>query len=212
MTSSLNKYFLLNKPVNMVSQFLSPHKVPLLSHLDFKFPEGVHAIGRLDSNSEGLLLLTTNKNITRLLFSAKQPHKRVYLVQVNKELSEESLSRLRNGVSIKIKDGLIYLTPPCEVQICEDPLIFFPVQSIDNLYGLHTWIIITLYEGKFRQVRKMIYAVNHRCKRLIRISIEDLNVKGIEPGEVKEIGESEFFSKLHLNMHVELMEKKSDTQ
>lgn len=195
----LNRYFLLNKPVNMVSQFLSPHKVTLLSHLEFEFPKGIHAIGRLDSNSEGLLLLTTNKDITRLLFSAKQPHKRVYLLQVNKRLSDESLSRLCNGVSIKVKDGLNYLTPPCEVNICEDPLKFYPVQSIDNVFGLHTWLLITLYEGKFRQVRKMIYAINHRCKRLIRISIEDLNVKGIEPGEVKEVGENEFFNKLHLN-------------
>ncbi|MFS8083373.1 MAG: pseudouridine synthase [Ginsengibacter sp.] len=199
MTSLLNKYFLLNKPVDMVSQFVSPHKVPLLSDLDFKFPAGTHAIGRLDSNSEGLLLLTTNKNITRLLFSGKQPHKRVYLVQVNKDLSDEKLSRLRNGVSIKIEKGLNYLTPPCEVQICENPSIFYPVQSIDHLYGTHTWILITLYEGKFRQVRKMIYAINHRCKRLIRICIEDLNVKGIGPGEIKEITEAEFFKKLHLN-------------
>ncbi len=203
MTSLLNKYFLLNKPVNMVSQFVSPHKVPLLSDLNFEFPEGTHAIGRLDSNSEGLLLLTTNKNITRLLFSAKQPHKRVYLVQVNKELSDESLFRLRNGVSIKIEKGENYITPPCEVQICEDPTILYPVQSIDHLYGTHTWLLITLYEGKFRQVRKMIYAVNHRCKRLIRISIEDLNVKGIEPGEIKEIGETAFFKKLHLKTIVE---------
>ncbi|MFS8082454.1 MAG: pseudouridine synthase [Ginsengibacter sp.] len=202
MASLLNKYFLLNKPVNMVSQFISPHKVPLLSDLDFKFPEGTHAIGRLDSNSEGLLLLTTNKNITRLLFSGKQPHKRVYLVQLNKELSDESLFRLRNGVSIKIEKGFNYLTPPCEVQICEYPSIFYPVQSIDHLYGTHTWILITLYEGKFRQVRKMIYAVNHRCKRLIRISIEDLNVKGIKPGEIKEVGEAEFSNKLHLNLPV----------
>ena len=203
MASVLNKYFLLNKPVNMVSQFRSPHKVSLLSDLPFKFPEGTHAIGRLDSNSEGLLLLTTNKNITRLLFSGKKRHRRVYLVQVNKELSNESLFRLRNGVSIKIEKGINYLTPPCEVQICEDPSIFYPVQSIDHLYGTHTWILITLYEGKFRQVRKMIYAINHRCKRLIRISIEDLNVKRIEPGEIKEIGEAAFFKKLHLITPIE---------
>ncbi|MBS1738313.1 MAG: rRNA pseudouridine synthase [Bacteroidetes bacterium] len=198
MGSLTNKYFLLNKPVNMVSQFVSPHKVPLLADLNYQFPKDIHAIGRLDSNSEGLLLLTTNKNITRLLFSSKQPHKRVYLVQVNKAVSEENLFRLRNGVSIKVKEGQYYITPACDVQICKDPSTFFSIIPTGNYYGVHTWLLITLYEGKFRQVRKMMYAINHRCKRLIRISIEDLNVKGILPGEIKEISEDEFFSKLHL--------------
>ncbi len=181
----------------------------LLSDLNFRFPEGTHAIGRLDCNSEGLLLLTTDKNVTRLLFSAKHPHKRIYLVQINKELSDENLFRLRNGVSIKIKNGLEYTTPPCEVYLCNDPTLFYPVQSISNNYGLHTWLLITLFEGKFRQVRKMIYGINHRCKRLIRVSIEELNIIGIEPGGVKEIDEIEFFNKLHLNTYVKYIEKKN---
>ncbi|WP_261387849.1 hypothetical protein [Chitinophaga pinensis] len=62
----------------MVSQFISPDKVRLLGDLDFDFPEGTHAVGRLDNNSEGLLLLTTNKKVTRLLFESEQPHKRAY--------------------------------------------------------------------------------------------------------------------------------------
>jgi 23S rRNA pseudouridine2457 synthase len=64
----LNRYFILNKPANMVSQFVSSDKVPLLGNIDFSFPEGTHAIGRIDKDSEGLLLLTTYKKITRLVF------------------------------------------------------------------------------------------------------------------------------------------------
>ena len=86
----------------MVSQFVSPDKVGLLGDLDFDFPEGTHAIGRLDNNSEGLLILTTNKKVTKLLFESKVPHKRVYLVQVANIVSEETLQRLRTGVSIRI--------------------------------------------------------------------------------------------------------------
>jgi len=63
-----HRYFIIHKPRNMVSQFVSSHDVRLLGDLDFDFPEGTHAIGRLDKDSEGLLLLTTNKRITRLLF------------------------------------------------------------------------------------------------------------------------------------------------
>ena len=64
----MNRYFILNKPFNMVSQFVSTHDVQLLGNLDFDFPPGTHAIGRLDNDSEGLLILTTNKKVTRLLF------------------------------------------------------------------------------------------------------------------------------------------------
>jgi 16S rRNA U516 pseudouridylate synthase RsuA-like enzyme len=68
MSTSPHRYFIINKPYNMVSQFISSHNVRLLGDLDFDFPEGTHAIGRLDNHSEGLLLLTTNKKVTRLLF------------------------------------------------------------------------------------------------------------------------------------------------
>src|SRR6188474_3148552 len=112
-----HRYFVLNKPYNMVSQFVSTHDVCLLSDLDFKFPEGTHAIGRLDNDSEGLLLLTTNKKITRLLFSSGIPHERTYLVQVNNILSDDSLSRLRTGVDIRIKGGEDYTTPACDVHL-----------------------------------------------------------------------------------------------
>ena len=76
------RYFIIYKPVNMVSQFISSHEVRLLGDLGFDFPEGTHAIGRLDQHSEGLLLLTTNKKITKQLFQGEKPHTRTYLVQV----------------------------------------------------------------------------------------------------------------------------------
>ena len=92
MEESANRYFIGNKPYNMVSQFVSPHKVRLLGDLNFNFPEGTHAIGRLDNYSEGLLILTTNKKVTRLLFESDEPHKRTYLVQVEHLVSEDTLT------------------------------------------------------------------------------------------------------------------------
>jgi len=192
------RYFMINKPLNMVSQFISSHKVGLLGDLDFDFPVGTHAIGRLDSNSEGLLLLTTNKKITRLLFLGDKPHERVYLVQVNNILSEENLQLLRTGVSIPIKAGELYTTPPCKVTIVEEPRSVYPYAFTLPEHGKHSWLLITLTEGKFRQVRKMMAAVRHRCKRLIRISIEDLALGDLQPGHVRETTEKAFFDKLKI--------------
>jgi 23S rRNA pseudouridine2457 synthase len=83
MSEIKKRYFMLHKPTNMVSQFIGAERVRLLKDLDFNFPEDTHAIGRLDSDSEGLLLLTTNKKVTKLLFKSKVPHKRTYLVKVD---------------------------------------------------------------------------------------------------------------------------------
>ncbi|MEO6948346.1 MAG: pseudouridine synthase [Ginsengibacter sp.] len=190
------RYFVLNKPYNMVSQFLSPHKVGLLGDLDFTFPEGTHAIGRLDNHSEGLLLLTTNKKVTRLLFSGSRQHKRVYLVQINHILSDEKLERLRNGVVIRTGLNEFYTTPPCEVDIVINPESIYPFSNDCQDFGPHTWLMITLYEGKYHQVRKMMGAIHHRCKRLIRVSIEDIQIANLHPGALREMPEDEFFKKL----------------
>src|ERR1700748_68613 len=106
--ADFHKYYIIYKPYNMVSQFVSPDPVRLLGDLDYDFPEGTHAIGRLDNHSEGLLILTTNKKVTRLLFEGEKPHKRTYLVQVRHEMTSEKLEQLRQGVDIEVKEGNIY--------------------------------------------------------------------------------------------------------
>ena len=203
MTTTTNRYFIINKPYDMVSQFVNRgsagKRVRLLGELDFDFPEGIHAVGRLDSHSEGLLILTTNKRVTRLLFQGKTPHKRTYLVRVKNIVSPENLEKLQTGVSIIVKEGATYITPPCEVSIIDNPQNLFPHQLEFRSYALHTWLSISLYEGKFHQVRKMVSAINHPCKRLIRVSIEDLELGTLEPGKVLEIEEERFFSLLKID-------------
>ncbi len=133
------------------------------------------------------------------MFHGEESHKRIYLVQVNNRLSEENLQRLRSGVMIRITGDEHYLTPPCEVTIIDQPEKFYSFQKIDSeKYGPHTWLLISLNEGKFRQVRKMMAAVRHRCKRLIRVSIEDILLQNLLPGEVKEMAEKDFFEKLRI--------------
>ncbi|HEX8333439.1 MAG TPA: pseudouridine synthase [Segetibacter sp.] len=194
-----HRYFIVYKPREMVSQFVSPHKIKLLGDLDFDFPEGTHAIGRLDINSEGLLLLTTNKKVTKLLFESDVKHKRSYLVQVRHMVTEETRQQLESGVLIRAKGGGDYTTKPCEVSIIEDPAGMLPAGYDIKEYSPSSWIMITLTEGKYRQVRKMVAAVKHQCKRLARVSIEDMNVQGLEPGRVVEIDEKTFFAKLKID-------------
>ena len=188
---------MLHKPYGMESQFISPHPGPLLGDLSFSFPAGTHAIGRLDKYSEGLLLLTTNKKITRLLFEGPVPHKRTYLVQVKHKVSEDSLVQLRNGVPIRITNEDYYVTPPCQVDIAEPSP--FPTPRPFPPYVESTWLSITITEGKFRQVRKMVAAIRHRCMRLIRTSIEDMELGNLQPGSIKEVDESTFLKQLKLN-------------
>lgn len=182
----------------MVSQFVSTDNVLLLGSIDFNFPAGIHAIGRLDSNSEGLLILTTNKRVTNLLFQGQVPHKRTYLVQVKGNVSEAQLQKLKTGIPIKIKGGIQWTTTPCDVTIVSEPGYKYEPIELQKSYPPYTWLRITLTEGKFHQVRKMVAAIHHRCRRLVRVSIEDLNLNDLAPGEVREFNENEFFKLLKI--------------
>lgn len=183
----------------MVSQFRSPDKVRVLSEIDFDWPEGTHAIGRLDNNSEGLLLLTTNKKITKLLFESAIPHKRTYLVMVQRIVTPETVERLRNGIEIIVQEGATYTTTPCQVELTTPPPDLFPSQYKLNERIPCSWLNITLTEGKYHQVRKMVKTAGHPCMRLIRTSIEDMELGALPPGAVREYSEADFFRLLKLD-------------
>lgn len=194
-----HRYFIINKPYKMVSQFVSNQKEWLLGDLEFPFPEGIHAVGRLDKTSEGLLLLTTNKSVTKLLFESDTPHQRTYLVQVEKEVQPQSLELLQKGVSIGLKDGGFFTTTPCKAEIVLRPQTL-PVSMHE--FGSHlaqTWLQLTLTEGKFHQIRKMVAATGHHCKRLIRLGIEDIWLGDLASGQVKEMEEAKFFELLKID-------------
>jgi 23S rRNA pseudouridine2457 synthase len=182
----------------MVSQFVSSDKVRLLGAIDFNFPEGTHAIGRLDKDSEGLLLLTTDKKVTRLLFQGKMPHKRTYLVQVKNVMTTATAAQLSSGIAISAPMGGEYMTTPCEVELVNKPDYIQDAEIPLHEKVKNSWVKITLTEGKFHQVRKMVAAVQHKCVRLIRLSIEDIYVSDLLPGQVKEVTEEYFYQQLKL--------------
>jgi 23S rRNA pseudouridine2457 synthase len=195
-----HRYFIINKPANMVSQFVSSHPVPLLGDLAFDFPEGTHAIGRLDKPSEGLLLLTTNSKITRLLFETKLKHKRCYLVLARGVVSDEAIGQLAEGVEIPLRNHKgNFITTACTAIRITAPLEIYPFAIDFREAYAHTWLLLTLTEGKFRQVRKMMFSVKHPCMRLIRVSIEAVSLLGMSPGTVTEVSEDYFFNNLNLS-------------
>jgi 23S rRNA pseudouridine2457 synthase len=113
-------------------------------------------------------------------------------------VTEETRQQLESGVLIRAKGGGDYNTKPCEVKIIEDPTSILPAGYDIKEYSPSSWIMITLTEGKYRQVRKMVAAVKHQCKRLARVSIEDMTVEGLKPGRVVEMDEKTFFEKLKI--------------
>ncbi len=183
----------------MISQFVSPYEQRKLGELDFDFPEGTAAVGRLDNESEGLLILTTDKTLTHRLLDPEKKHTRGYIVQVEKIVEETTLEKLRSGIEILIKgQNRIYTTLPCTVN-----LILKPKNLPEREKSLsddlpQSWLEFILTEGKNRQIRKMCKAVRHKCRRLIRTKIENLELGDMKPGDVKEIGQEELFGLLKL--------------
>lgn len=190
-------YYCIFKPYKMLSQFVPVKKKRTLSDLAFTFPEGTHALGRLDDNTEGLLLLTTDKSVTKLLMHPSQKHKRMYWVQVHGNVSDETIDMLQKGVSIRLENA-DYVTLPCEAKIIPAPENLPPRGHPVGTHFPTTWIELTLYEGRFHQIRKMTAAIGHQTMRLLRISIEDLELHDFVPGSVKEYTKEEFFERLKL--------------
>ncbi|MFN4234829.1 MAG: pseudouridine synthase [Bacteroidia bacterium] len=194
----MHRYFIIHKPYGMLSQFSKDGNNATLSDL-FNFPKDVYPVGRLDSDSEGLLILTNDKNLNYKLLQPKFKHRRTYWVQVDGAINNEALEKLQKGVIIKI-NGKDYKTLPSEVRILENPINIDernpPIRFRKNIPT--SWIELTLTEGKNRQVRKMTAAVGFPTLRLIRVKIKQLELFPMRSGEVKEISRNEIYRLLGL--------------
>jgi 23S rRNA pseudouridine2457 synthase len=190
----MHKHFILNKPYGYLSQFIYQLKrnKKLLGEL-YDFPEGTMAIGRLDEDSEGLILLTTDGMMSELVRSKKVDKE--YYVQVDGIITQEAIDKIQNGVEIGFK-GSKYKTKPCTAfLISEVPNFGERGKKIrDERHGPTTWASITLNEGKFRQVRKMTSAVGFPTLRLVRIRIGNVYLNDLKSGEVNEIATSQILN------------------
>ncbi|OHT44357.1 pseudouridine synthase [Flavobacterium tructae] len=183
----MHHHFLLFKPYGYLSQFIYElkRKKKLLGEL-YHFPDGTMAIGRLDEDSEGLLLLTTDGRISELVRSKKVDKE--YYVQVDGIITPEAIETLQKGVEIGF-DGGKYKTRPCTAFIVTEIPDFGPrAKKIrDERHGPTSWASITIREGKFRQVRKMTAAVGFPTLRLVRVRIGNVSLQNLKAGEVMEV-------------------------
>ncbi|HET6401575.1 MAG TPA: pseudouridine synthase [Candidatus Kapabacteria bacterium] len=180
------RYLIFHKPYGVLSQFTAD--VPGQRTLDeFNFPKGFYAAGRLDRDSEGLLLLTNDGSLIKKLLEPGK-HERTYLVQVEGIPSIASIKQLEGGVLVK---G--YRTLPARVRVLEHepaiPLRDPPIRFRKSIPTI--WIELTLREGKNRQVRHMTAAVGHPTLRLVRTAIGPLTLGDLRPGQWRELTSDE---------------------
>ncbi len=184
-----NQHFIINKPYGYLSQFINNQtkrkNKKLLGEL-YDFPKGTMAIGRLDEDSEGLLLLTTDGMVSEIIRSKKI--EKEYYAQVDGKITDDAIEQLAAGVKIGIH-GKKYLTKPCKVfGINPSPVFSERSKKIrDERHGPTSWVSIILTEGKFRQVRKMTAAVGFPTLRLIRVRIDQVHLNTMKFGEIIEV-------------------------
>jgi 23S rRNA pseudouridine2457 synthase len=180
----------------MLTQF-SGEEFTLASLGDFS--KEVYPVGRLDKDSEGLLLLTDDKALNHQLLNPRFGHQRTYYVQVEGIPTSEALAQLQQGVTIQV-DGMSYRTKPALVKLV-DPAPILPERNPPIRYRASIpdcWLALTLIEGKNRQVRKMTAAVGFPTLRLVRFSMEKITLDGMEVGEVRELSQELVYRALGL--------------
>ena len=176
------RYILLNKPYEVLTQFTDEHGRVTLKN--FVAVPNIYPVGRLDFDSEGLLLLTDDKALQHRLSDPRFKVPKTYWAQVEGLVSDEALEKLRQGV--QIKDGL---TAPAAAERLPEPSDLWarstPIRFRASIPT--SWLQITISQGMNRQVRKMCAAVGLPCLRLVRAAIADLLVADLQPGQWREL-------------------------
>ncbi len=176
---------IFNKPYGVLSQFTPEHGHRSLA--EFGFPAGVYPAGRLDQDSEGLLLLTSDGALQAYISDPRHKTPKTYWAQVEKEIDEEALKKLRRGVTLNDGPAL-----PCGARALPDPGLPPRDPPIRFRKTVPTsWAELVLREGRNRQVRRMLAGVGFPVLRLLRRAIGPLTTEGLEPGRWRVLTEKE---------------------
>ena len=192
----MSRYFVIYKPFGILSQFSGDHGIKEIGD----FPPDVYPVGRLDKDSEGLLLITNDKPLNHYLLQPEFQHSRTYFVHVEGIPSMEVLENLEDGVDINL-DGKTYRTKKAHASFFYEapdlPDRNPPIRFRKNIPD--SWIKLSLVEGKNRQVRKMTAAVGFPTLRLVRWSVEDLTIEGYAVGEIREYERDDIYAWLKMD-------------
>ncbi|MBF2053103.1 MAG: pseudouridine synthase [Candidatus Sericytochromatia bacterium] len=181
------RYYLAYKPFGVLTQFSGDDPAQTLQILQAELPRDVYPVGRLDKDSEGLLLLSSDKRLNQRLLDPRHGHWREYYVQVEGQPTSKALAKLAQGVPLK--DGL---TRPAQAALIPEPAL--PPRDPPIRYRASipaSWISLSLTEGRNRQVRRMTAAVGFPTLRLVRWRIQELVLGALQPGMVRELTSDE---------------------
>ena len=186
----------------MLSQFTAENGKACLKDF-FEVPTDVYPVGRLDYDSEGLLLLTNDKTLNHRLLHPGFAHEREYRVQVEGLISNEALQLLASGITINI-DGKPFRTQPAKASRLPEHIVI-PERKPPIRFRQHiptSWIKLVITEGKNRQVRRMTAAVGFPTLRLIRYRLAGLTLDSMLPGDMIDMNQDEVYGKLGLHTHI----------
>jgi 23S rRNA pseudouridine2457 synthase len=170
-------------------------------------------VGRLDKDSEGLLILTNDRKLNEALLHPSKQHRKTYIVQLDGDITDKAIAQAAKGVEIKLSTGT-YKTKPCKVRKLHKPPIIPdrnpPIRFRQNIPT--SWAIIEITEGKNRQVRKMFAKVGFPVLRLVRMQIEDLKLGKLEPGKYYAIEKKDILKLLNIDYSKPVIKKTEPTK
>ncbi|MGC8751152.1 pseudouridine synthase [Hydrotalea sp.] len=191
MKPTVHQYFIVYKPFQVLCQFTSTEGKLCLKDF-FSVPQNVYPIGRLDYDSEGLLLLTNDASLNKKILNPQSKLEKEYWVQVDGAITMAAIQQLQEGVSINV-DGAKYTTKPCQAKLIQQvpdiPERIPPIRFRKNIPT--SWLSLIIKEGKNRQVRKMTAAVGFPTLRLLRYRIGAITLNNLLPGEMRELTHAE---------------------